>query len=111
MSPKRDWGFAGDYVEAMYLMLQQDKPDDFVIATGENHSVEEFVEAAFKHAGISDFKKYIKADPRFNRPAEVYDLKGKPEKAKKVLGWKPKINFKELVEIMVDADIKRLKAK
>ena len=111
LSPKRDWGFAGDYVEAMYLMLQQDKPDDFVIATGENHSVEEFVEAAFKYAGISDFKKYIKADPRFNRPAEVYDLKGRPEKAKKVLGWKPKVNFKELVEIMVDADIKRLQTK
>jgi len=111
LSPKRDWGFAGDYVEAMYMMLQQDKPDDFVIATGENHSVEEFVEAAFKYAGISDFKKYIKADPRFNRPAEVYDLKGRPEKAKKVLGWKPKVNFKELVEIMVDADIKRLQTK
>lgn len=111
LTPRRDWGFAGDYVEAMYLMLQQDKPDDFVIATGENHSVEEFVEAAFKYAGISDFKKYIKADPRFNRPAEVYDLKGRPEKAKKVLGWKPKVNFKELVEIMVDADIKRLEVK
>ena len=111
LSPRRDWGFAGDYVEAMYMMLQQDKPDDFVIATGENHSVEEFVEAAFKYAGISDFKKYIKADPRFNRPAEVYDLKGRPEKAKKVLGWKPKVNFKELVEIMVDADIKRLQTK
>ena len=111
LKPRRDWGFAGDYVEAMYMMLQQDKPDDFVIATGENHSVEEFVEAAFKYAGISDFKKYIKADPRFNRPAEVYDLKGRPEKAKKVLGWKPKVNFKELVEIMVDADIKRLQSK
>lgn len=111
LSPKRDWGFAGDYVEAMYLMLQQDKPEDFVIATGENHSVEEFVEAAFKHAGISDWKKYIKRDPRFNRPAEVYDLKGKPDKAKKILGWKPKLSFKKLVEIMVDADIKRLKVK
>lgn len=111
LSPKRDWGFAGDYVEAMYLMLQQDKPDDFVIATGENHTVEEFVELAFKHAGISDWKKYIKRDPRFNRPAEVYDLKGKPDKAKKILGWKPKLSFKELVEIMVDADIKRLNVK
>lgn len=111
LKPRRDWGFAGDYVEAMYMMLQQDKPDDFVIATGENHSVEEFVEAAFKYAGISDFKKYIKADPRFNRPAEVYDLKGRPEKAKKILGWKPKVTFKELVEIMVDADIKRLQSK
>lgn len=111
LSPKRDWGFAGDYVEAMYLMLQQDKPDDFVIATGENHSVEEFVEAAFKHAGVSDWKKYIKSDPRFNRPAEVYDLKGRPEKAKKVLGWKPKVSFQELTEMMVDADIKRLSSK
>lgn len=111
LSPRRDWGFAGDYVEAMYMMLQQDKPDDFVISTGENHSVEEFVEAAFKHAGVSDYKKYIKADPRFNRPAEVYDLKGRPEKAKKILGWKPKVSFKELVEMMVDADIKRLSSK
>jgi len=111
LTPKRDWGFAGDYVEAMYLMLQQDKPDDFVIATGENHTVEEFVELAFKYAGLTDYKKYIKSDPRFNRPAEVYDLKGKPDKAKKILGWKPKVSFKELVEMMVDADIKRLKVK
>ncbi len=111
LSPKRDWGFAGDFVEAMYLMLQQDKPDDFVIATGENHTVEEFVELSFKYAGLTDYKKYIKRDPRFNRPAEVYDLKGKPDKAKKILGWKPKVSFKELVEMMVDADIKRLKVK
>jgi len=109
LSPKRDWGFAGDFVEAMYLMLQQENPEDFVIATGENHSVEEFVEAAFKQAGLGDWRKYVKNDPRFNRPAEVYDLKGKPDKAKKILGWKPKVNFKDLVAMMVDADIERVK--
>jgi len=109
LSPKRDWGFAGDFVEAMYLMLQQENPDDFVIATGENHSVEEFVEAAFKQAGLGEWRKYVKNDPRFNRPAEVYDLKGKPDKAKKILGWKPKVNFKDLVAMMVDADIERIK--
>ncbi|MFH1827330.1 MAG: GDP-mannose 4,6-dehydratase [bacterium] len=110
LSPKRDWGFAGDYVEAMHLMLQQEEPDDYVIATGENHSVEEFVQLAFKHAGISDWKKYVKSDPRFKRPAEVYDLKGKPNKAKKNLGWKPKLSFNDLVSTMVDADIERLKS-
>ena len=109
LSPKRDWGFAGDFVEAMYLMLQQENPEDFVIATGENHSVEEFVELAFKHAGLGNWRKYVKNDPRFNRPAEVYDLKGKPDKAKKILGWKPKVNFKDLVAMMVDADIERVK--
>ncbi|MEX1052700.1 MAG: GDP-mannose 4,6-dehydratase [Patescibacteria group bacterium] len=109
LSPRRDWGFAGDYAEAMYLMLQQDNPDDFVIATGENHTVEEFVELAFKHAGMPDWKKYVKKDPRFNRPAEVFDLKGKPDKAKKILGWEPKVSFKDLVAMMVDADIERVK--
>ncbi len=111
LEPKRDWGFAGDYVEAIYLMLQQDKPDDFVVATGESHSVKEFAEEAFKVAGIGDWQKYVKSDPRFKRPAEVPDLKGKADKAKKILGWQPKTSFDELVKMMVDADIKRLTIK
>lgn len=111
LESKRDWGFAGDYVEAMYLMLQQDKPDDYVVATGENHSVEEFVQLAFKHVGIDNWKDYVKIDPRFKRPAEVPNLKGKADKARKTLGWKPKLSFEELVNLMVDADIKRLQKK
>lgn len=107
LEPKRDWGFAGDYVEAMYLMLQQENPDDYVVATGETHSVQEFVELAFAAAGIQDWKKYVKIDPRFKRPAEVVHLHGKPDKAKKLLGWTPKVSFKELVTMMVEADIKR----
>ncbi|MEN9327854.1 MAG: GDP-mannose 4,6-dehydratase [Candidatus Parcubacteria bacterium] len=111
LEPRRDWGFAGDYVEAMYLMLQQDKPDDFVVATGENHSVEEFVVQAFKHVGINDWHKYVKIDPRFKRPAEVPNLKGRADKARKQLGWTPKTPFEDLVKMMVDADLKRLKNK
>ncbi len=103
---KRDWGYAKDYVEMMWLMLQQDKPDDFVIATGETHSVREFVEKAFLHAGISDWEdKVVWNDPRFARPAEVDHLIGDPAKAKKILGWEPKTSFDELVKIMVDADL------
>ena len=109
LSPKRDWGFAGDYVEAMHLMLSQEKPTDFVIGTGENHSVQEFLELAFKYAGVSNWKKYVKSDPRFKRPADVYDLKGNSNKARKILGWKPKVAFNELVKMMVDADIERQK--
>ncbi len=109
LKSKRDWGFAGDYVEAMHLMLQQDKPDDYVVGTGENHSVEEFVKIAFDHAGIKDWQNYVKIDPRFLRPAEVPDLKANPAKAKKVLKWEPKVSFEELVRMMVDADLKRLK--
>lgn len=108
LEPKRDWGFAGDYVEAMYLMLQQDKPDDYVVATGENHSVQEFVELAFKHVGIDDWHKYVKIDPRFKRPAEVPNLKGRSDKARNQLGWSPKTSFPDLVAMMVDADVKRL---
>ncbi len=111
LSPRRDWGFAGDYVEAMWLMLQQDEPDDYVIATGESHSVEDFVREAFEYVGIKDWKKYVKFDPRFKRPAEVYDLRGDASKARRKLGWKPKVSFKELVAMMVDADIERLKKK
>lgn len=111
LDSKRDWGFAGDYVEAMYLMLQQDKPDDYVVATGETHSVKEFVEKAFGAVGISDWEKYVKIDPRFKRPAEVPNLKGKSDKAREALGWKPKVTFEELVKMMVDADLKRHEAK
>lgn len=110
MDAKRDWGFSGDYVEAMWLMLQQEKPDDYVIATGETHSVQEFVELAFKEIGIDDWQKYVKADsPKHLRPAEVDYLIGDYSKAKNALGWEPKTAFKELVSMMVKADIEREK--
>lgn len=106
LEPKRDWGFAGDYVEAMWLMLQQDKPDDFVIATGENHSVKEFAELAFAYVGINNWQEYIVSNVTAHmRPAEVDHLIGDATKAKEVLGWTPKTSFKELVEMMVKADI------
>lgn len=108
LEPKRDWGFAGDYIEAMYLMLQQQEPDDYVVGTGETHSVGEFVELAFKHAGITNWRQYVKIDARFKRPAEVMHLKAKPDKAFEKLGWKPKVSFPQLVAMMVDADLKRL---
>jgi GDPmannose 4,6-dehydratase len=108
LEAKRDWGFAGDYVEAMYLMLQQENPDDYVVGTGENHSVKEFVELAFSYAGIKDWQKYVKIDPQFKRPAEVPNLKANPKKAFEKLGWRPKVSFEELVKMMVEADIKRL---
>ncbi|OPY21601.1 MAG: UDP-galactose-4-epimerase [Methanomethylovorans sp. PtaU1.Bin093] len=107
LDAKRDWGFAGDYVDAMWRMLQQDEPGDYVIATGETHSVEEFVQEAFSIAGL-DWKKYVVVDPKFVRPAEVQLLLGDPSKAKKVLGWEPKVHFKELVKMMVEADLERL---
>lgn len=106
LEPKRDWGFSGDYVKAMWLMLQQEKPDDYVVATGENHSVKEFVELAFAVVGIKDWNKYvIYNEPKHMRPAEVDYLIGDYTKAKKVLGWGPKITFRELVEMMVRTDI------
>lgn len=104
MDAKRDWGYAPEYVEAMWLMLQQDTPDDYVIATGETHTVREFVEASFAHVGL-DWKKYVEVDPRYFRPAEVDLLLGDPSKAKKKLGWSPKVTFSELVKIMTDADL------
>ncbi|MSO30115.1 MAG: GDP-mannose 4,6-dehydratase [Acidobacteria bacterium] len=104
----RDWGFAGDYVRAMWLMLQQSQPDDYVIATGVSHSVKDLVEIAFARVGL-DWQKYVKTDPRFLRPAEVDHLIGNPEKAKRVLGWKPSVHFKQLIEMMVDADVERLR--
>lgn len=103
---KRDWGFAGDYVEAMWLILQQDKPDDFVIGTGETHSVREFLEAAFGSVEL-DWKKYVEIDPRFYRPAEVELLCADPSKARKQLKWEPKVSFEELARLMVEADLKR----
>jgi GDPmannose 4,6-dehydratase len=101
----RDWGFAGDYVEAMWLMLQQDQPDDYVVATGETHSIREFVDAAFRHVGIEHWERYVRQDERFMRPAEVEFLVGDPSKAREVLGWKPKVGFLELVQMMVEADL------
>ncbi len=104
LDSKRDWGFAGDYVEAMWLMLQQPKPDDYVIATGETHSVKEFLEVAFGYAGL-DWKKYVAIDKRYFRPTEVDLLLGDASKAKKVLKWKPKVGFQALVHMMVDSDM------
>ena len=106
LDAKRDWGFAGDYVEMMWLMLQQDTPDDYVAATGETHTVREFCEIAFAHAGL-DWEKHVVIDPRFVRPAEVEILLGDPTKAKTRLGWEPKVSFRGLVEMMVDADMER----
>lgn len=108
LDAKRDWGFAGDYVEAMWLMLQQERPDDYVIATNETHTVQEFVELAFARADL-DWKKYVKIDEKFMRPAEVDLLIGDPAKAKNVLKWEPKTSFKELVHMMVDSDIELIK--
>ena len=104
LDAKRDWGFAKDYVEAMWLMLQQPKPDDYVVATGETHSVREFLEEAFSYVGL-DWQDYVKVDEKYFRPAEVDLLLGDPAKAKRVLGWKPRVTFKELVRLMVDADM------
>jgi GDPmannose 4,6-dehydratase len=107
LESRRDWGYAGDFVKAMYLMLQQEKPEDFVIATGETHSVREFVEAAFAYAGITDgIEKYVKIDSRFIRPSEVDLLIGDATKAKDILGWKPEIKFDDLVAIMMENDLR-----
>ena len=108
LEAKRDWGFAGDYVEAMWLMLQQKEPSDYLIATGENHSVEEFVQEAFNVVGIKNWQKYVKTSKEFIRPAEVDFLIGDASKAKSELNWKPKVGFKELVQLMVKSDIKSL---
>jgi GDPmannose 4,6-dehydratase len=105
LDAKRDWGFAGDFVEAMWLMLQQDEPDDYVIATGENHSVREFLDEVFDYLDL-DWQKYVEIDQRYYRPTEVDVLLGDPSKAKNVLNWEPKVRFKELARIMTDADMK-----
>ena len=107
LDARRDWGYAGDYVEAMWMMLQQDTPDDFVIATGETWSIRELLDAAFEYIGISNWSNYVVQNPDFMRPAEVPHLKGNPTKAKNVLGWKPNTTFEELINMMMKADIER----
>ena len=109
LDAQRDWGFAGDYVRAMWLMLQQDQPDDYVVATGVCHSVRELVEIAFARVGL-DWQKYVKVDPALLRPAEVDHLLGDASKARKALGWSPQVDFRQLIEMMVDEDLKRLSA-
>jgi GDPmannose 4,6-dehydratase len=108
LDARRDWGFAGDYVRAMWLMLQQDEPEDFVVGTGENHTVREFCELAFGHVGL-DWKKYVVVDKELFRPADVHTLLSNPAKARRKLGWKPEVSFPELVRMMVDADLERLR--
>ena len=106
LDTKRDWGYAPDYVEAMWLMLQQDKPNDYVIATGEVHTLGDFLEVAFKHVGIDNWESYVEQDPRYMRPADVFYLAGNSDKAQKELGWKPRTSFNEMIYKMVDNDIK-----
>jgi GDPmannose 4,6-dehydratase len=108
--PKRDWGYAGDYVRGMWQMLQHDEPDDFVLATGETHSIEEFLTLAFAEIGITDWKPYVQQDPKFMRPAEVDILLGDPSKAERVLGWRREVDFAGLVKLMVQNDIRLLSA-
>ena len=108
MNAKRDWVYAPEYMEAVHLMLQQDKPDNFVISTGETHKIQDFVKLAFDLVGLN-WKKYVKTDKRFLRPLEVTYLRGDNKKAKKILGWKPKTKFEDLVKIMLDEDLKRWK--
>jgi GDPmannose 4,6-dehydratase len=107
LEAQRDWGYADDYVEAMWLMLQQDEPDDYVIATGKTHSVRELCEVAFSHLGL-DYRDHVVSDPKFYRPAEVDQLVGDASKARKVLGWEPRVSFEELIHMMVDADLEAL---
>jgi GDPmannose 4,6-dehydratase len=108
LEARRDWGYAGDYVRAMWLMLQQETPDDYVVATGESHSVRELVETAFAHVGL-DWRKYVVQDPALIRPAEVDHLVGDPSKARRVLGWKPEVTFSDLIRTMVEADLEKEK--
>lgn len=108
LEAKRDWGYAGDYVQAMWLMLQQDKPEDYVVATGETHSVKEFAELAFNYAGLN-WQDYVIVDKTFYRPGEVCELQGDYSKASETFGWQPKVSFKELVKMMVEAELQRLK--
>ncbi len=108
LDAKRDWGYAGDYVVAMWQMLQEESPEDYVVATGRCHSVRDFLEQAFDHVKL-DWKQYVRIDEKFNRPAEVYELKGDYSKIRKRLGWEPRVSFEELVKMMVDADLKALK--
>jgi GDPmannose 4,6-dehydratase len=110
LEAKRDWGYAGDYVKAMWLMLQQKRPEDYVIATGEAHSITDLLEIAFSYVGL-EWRDYVTVDEMFHRPAEINELKGDFSKAKKKLGWEPKVAFKELVQMMIDADIEELRSK
>jgi len=110
LNAKRDWGFAGDYVEAMWMLLQQNQPLDIVVSTGETHSVKEFVEEAFKFVGITNWDQYVKSDPRYFRPAELHELCGLSN-ATEIFNWKPKINFQQLVGLMVEADLNRIRAR
>ena len=105
LDAKRDWGFAGDYVKAMWLMLQQEQADDYVVATGQTHSIRELLDVAFRHVGIDDWDSLVHVDPRFLRPAEVDLLVGDPAKAKAQLGWEPEVGFEQLVQMMVEADV------
>ena len=105
LDSKRDWGYAGDYVKAMWLMLQQDQPDDYVIATGTTYSIEDLVERSFAEVGIEDWRNYVRQDPKFYRPAEVDLLIGDPAKARQLLGWEPEVAFPELVSMMVKNDL------
>lgn len=107
VEPKRDWGFAPEYVEMMWKMLQQDEPRDFVIGTGESHSVQEFIEEAFSYVGL-DWREYVRIDPRYFRPTEVENLRANPGKARERLGWEPRVTFKDLVKIMIDADMRKM---
>jgi len=109
LDAERDWGFAGDYVEAMWQMLQQAKPQDYVVATGVAHSVRQLLEMAFGHLGM-DYRDYVETDPAFLRPAEVYHLLGDASRAREELGWKPKVSFEGLVKMMVDEDLVRLRS-
>jgi GDPmannose 4,6-dehydratase len=109
LDARRDWGYAGDYVEAMWLMLQQSTPKDYVVGMGETHSVRELTEFAFRHVGL-DYRQYVVSDPRFYRPAEVEQLLADPSKAHRELRWRPKVSFEQLVTMMVDADLARLSA-
>ena len=109
LDAKRDWGFAGDYVEAMWLMLQQESPDDYVVATGESHTVREFLECVFSHAGLGDPDQYVKIDARYFRPHEVPYLLGDSSKAQKILSWKPRVKFDELAKMMYEADLDLIK--
>lgn len=108
LDARRDWGYAGDYVEAMWMMLQQEQPDDYVVATGISHSVRDFVVAAFAHVGIDDWERYIEIDPRIFRPAEVDALVGDASRARERLGWQPRVSFEQLVSMMVDSDLQHL---
>ena len=108
LDTSRDWGFAGDFVEAMHMMVQQNQPNDYVICTGVQHTIRQLLEHAFAAADIADWEKYIQSDPRFKRPAEVHSLLGSYDRAKNLLGWEPKMSFKDMVTLMVQEDIKRL---